>query len=118
MTSDLFGAASDSSGAGYQPLAARLRPTTLEDYAGIAHLTHAVRELRDEASRRVPRLRDRTVWMQWAPSRGARTEARPPWKRPMGVRSASTIQASRSGRRRSRVMARCYPPAAATAEGN
>jgi putative ATPase len=52
MTSDLFGAASDSSGAGYQPLAARLRPTTLEDYAGQQHILAPGKPLRQAIEQR------------------------------------------------------------------
>jgi len=43
---------------------------TLEDYAAVAHLAHAVAELREEAERTVPRLAGRTVWMVNSTSRG------------------------------------------------
>lgn len=36
---------------------------SLDDYEEVAHLSHAVRELRAEARRLVPRLKGRTVWM-------------------------------------------------------
>ncbi len=43
---------------------------TLEDYAAVAHLAETVRDLRDEAEKRVPRLEGRTVWMVNSTSRG------------------------------------------------
>ena len=47
MTSDLFGGASEpSAGSGYQPLAARLRPQDLAQYAGQSHLLGAGKPLR------------------------------------------------------------------------
>ena len=57
MTSDLFGtassgAASDSSSAGYQPLAARLRPDTLDGYAGQQHILAPGKPLRQAIERR------------------------------------------------------------------
>ena len=43
---------------------------TLEDYEAVAHLAPSVRDLRDEASRVVPRLEGRTVWMVNSTARG------------------------------------------------
>lgn len=48
MTSDLFGATDD---AGYQPLAARLRPKTLSEYAGQSHLLASGKPLREAIER-------------------------------------------------------------------
>jgi putative ATPase len=48
MTNDLFGAGADT---GYQPLAARLRPTVLNEYAGQAHLLGAGKPLREAIER-------------------------------------------------------------------
>jgi putative ATPase len=48
MTSDLFGATSST---GYQPLAARLRPKTLSEYAGQSHLLAAGKPLREAIER-------------------------------------------------------------------
>ncbi len=39
------------------------RQVSLDDYAEVAHLTHAVQELRVEAARLAPGLKGRTVWM-------------------------------------------------------
>ncbi len=43
---------------------------TLEDYAQVAALSTAVRDLREEAARLAPRLRGRTVWMVNSTARG------------------------------------------------
>ncbi len=43
---------------------------TLEDYARVAHLAPTVHELQEEASRVIPRLDGRTVWMVNSTSRG------------------------------------------------
>jgi len=43
---------------------------TLEDYEAVAHLAPSVRDLREEASRVVPRLEGRTVWMVNSTSQG------------------------------------------------
>ncbi len=51
MSSDLFGADADSR-AGYQPLAARLRPTDLHSYAGQAHILAPGKPLREAIERR------------------------------------------------------------------
>lgn len=48
MTDDLFGAASEG---GYQPLASRLRPQTLEEYAGQDHLLARGKPLRQSIER-------------------------------------------------------------------
>ncbi len=48
MTNDLFGEDVDT---GYQPLAARLRPTVLNEYAGQAHLLGAGKPLREAIER-------------------------------------------------------------------
>lgn len=45
-------------------------PLGLDDYAEIVHLAEAVRSLREEASRLVPRLRGRKVWMVNSTARG------------------------------------------------
>jgi trehalose synthase len=46
------------------------RGSTLEDYAGVAHLATAVAELKLEADAVVPRLASRTVWMVSSTARG------------------------------------------------
>jgi trehalose synthase len=46
------------------------RHITLDDYAEVAHLGYAVQQLRTEASRIVPRLQDRTIWMLNSTERG------------------------------------------------
>lgn len=46
------------------------RGVTLDDYAAVGHLAHAVHELRAEAARLVPRLRGRRVWMVNSTARG------------------------------------------------
>jgi hypothetical protein len=43
---------------------------TLDEYEAVAHLAPSVRDLREEASRVVPRLKGRTVWMVNSTSRG------------------------------------------------
>ena len=43
---------------------------TLEDYEGVAHLTGAVRKLRQDAADLVPKIGDRTVWMVSSTARG------------------------------------------------
>jgi putative ATPase len=48
MTSDLFGTTDN---AGYQPLAARLRPKTLSEYAGQSHLLASGKPLREAIER-------------------------------------------------------------------
>ena len=48
MSNDLFGAEADT---GYQPLAARLRPTVLNEYAGQAHLLGVGKPLRESIER-------------------------------------------------------------------
>ena len=52
MTSDLFDDAPDNSAAGYQPLAARLRPDTLAGYAGQQHILAPGKPLRQAIERR------------------------------------------------------------------
>ena len=43
---------------------------SLDEYAAVAHLAPSVHDLREEASRVVPRLEGRTVWMVNSTSRG------------------------------------------------
>ena len=43
---------------------------TLEDYEAVAHLAPSVRELRDEATHVVPKLKGRTLWMINSTARG------------------------------------------------
>ncbi len=42
----------------------------LEDYAAVAHLAPSVHDLKEEASRIVPQLKGRTIWMVNSTSRG------------------------------------------------
>jgi len=65
MTSDLFGDPDTPSGneageRGYQPLAARLRPRTLDDFAGQAHLLAAGKPLRQAIDSRL--LHSMILW--------------------------------------------------------
>ena len=68
MTTDLF----SQQEAGYQPLAARLRPRTLEDFIGQTHLLGIGKPLRDAVER--GRLHSMVLW--GPPGSGKTTLAR------------------------------------------
>lgn len=66
-------------------------PQTLDEYAGVAHLSAAVRSLRDAAAAVVPRMAGRTLWMINSTAKGGGVAEMLPAKvrllRDLGVRA-------------------------------